>query len=350
MKQIRYFIMFLTLAGMMFSFSACAFNRTTSVIIEPTNVKNDYNNSKTTVSSLVVQIGDRLYYDYFTNSGMTPDGIYEISDGQCKKILSRSKRYLDSVYKGEFIDIDYNSGQVTYLDRESGKPQPYDGIKIPDNIGEFSYTICDDVVYLGTGDAVYRQTENGFEKWISSEDFSETKYIHVAYIDGDNVYYVEGDEYVQTDDGEYGAHFEYVGNGEYKICRYNVKTKKTTKIDLGEMMIITPIQEHNDAVYFLSESAPLYKADFKTNTVTKIFDDNSGSNEFVLFEDKIYVAGHVENLGIHVSEDEGKTFKKISDAYAYSVFAVDDRYVYYTDENSNLYRVTVDGTKTEKVF
>ncbi len=50
-----------------------------------------------------------------------------------------------------------------------------------------------------------------------------------------------------------------------------------------------------------------------------------------------------------VFRDDGKSCEIISDIIAEGVYIVDDEWIYLTDRNENLYRITRDGSKTEQI-
>ena len=213
---------------------------------------------------------------------------------------------------------------------------PYNGFEIPNEISHYTPYIINGNLFLDTEKIIYCYNGKSFEEWARwTEAGKENGNLGESYIDKDYLYY-----------------FTEVSDNNTNLCRYNVVTKKVDTIESANVTIFTGFVAHNDSMFFLSESGPLYKADFTDKSLTNIFD--SGMMSFNIFDDNIYVSVQTEDEsgGIYISES-GADFKKISDKGANSLYILDDKYVYYTEamnDEGHLYRVTIDGQTTEKVF
>ena len=308
--------------------SACAGFGADQIEIKPATVNNAYNNSKSTQDCPdLAQIGDKIYYHYHNRFGAHDD--YVIGNGYSKKLKTEGRLDLNNLYQGRLLDVSTNP--ITEYRSDTNEWIPCDDIKLPDDLSHYRVSVCNDTLYLETYEELYRYTGSAFQKWVTSEELGVRISLSEMYIDGDIIYYHKETE--NTD----------------SFCRYDTTSKQTDEIDVGDVSIVAGFIAHNDCLYFLDNNKVLYRVDFNDKKATSMFEAGGGSLLLNMCGDTLCIAVQFVDEGIYLSKQNG-AFEKISDVDADELYLLDDSYVYYTAEEGKLYRLTVDGRKTERVY
>lgn len=357
------FLMFVVL-----NFAVRSANRS-SVEVSNHPIDNNYNNRVLNYENLV-QKDDKLYYDY-TSGHFLYCGTYEISDHGSYKIKGMDfnirEAYpivgiLDQIlYPSTQSFFEYNGKIMVNPDFENvDKLEYYSPVfKIKKKYCDVGSYIDDQLVYtvdeyngnlyFFTEKAVYRYDEENkkdkFNKVIDiptdlSSSMSSIADMHDYYFNNDILYILHPnkknyDFYALSLDGK----TEKVYHTQLPIERNAFRFV----VDNGRAII-------NSSGDSVTANSYIYTIDLENNGavdyVAKYLSD------FNYYNGKVYAyAGyHYSNNGIYIIDVKDKSSKKIYDDNAYAVFVVDSEWVYFNDEYSTLYRVSVDGSKVEKVF
>ena len=73
----------------------------------------------------------------------------------------------------------------------------------------------------------------------------------------------------------------------------------------------------------------------------------------ICYKNDLYVCSDMQRTtkgGLYVYSMNESRLKQLSDIKVSNMWVLDNKYVYFSDENKTLYRVTQDGKTTEKVF
>lgn len=296
--------------------------------IELSNINNAYNNSKVNLTSDLAQIEDKLYYRYRNSFGAYD--IYLISNSETKKIDINLS--LDSIYNNTLLNT--NNRPITYFDEKMGRYLNYENINLPNDFSYYDVCVCCDNIYFDSSNGFYRYNNETLELWVDKSKIEDEISFRNTFICGDFLYYI----------------FQNAEEKTY-ICRYDSKTDKTEKFNIGDLRIVSSVLANEKCAYFLADSGPLYKVDFTDKSLQKVFDSDLGMLEFNLYKETICVAvqSGTDTAGIFVSENNSE-FKKISNKDATALYILDEKYIYFIADNGNLYRVNIDGSKSEKIF
>lgn len=159
----------------------------------------------------------------------------------------------------------------------------------PYQIKDFDdFTVYHDVIYYWDRGSIYRNDPAKDEK---SECFLELKDSPYSFLASDRYCYYT----VEAPESDYD-------NAVAALYRYSFDDKKKVKLGKKDIRSMNVIGDH------------------------------------------LYCGG--EN-GVYT--DDGKELKKISDIHAREVYIVDEKWIYLTDDDMHLYRITHDGSVTEQV-
>lgn len=311
-------IVFALVTCMLLAFSACSH----SINIEASDVDNSYNNIRANLTAELVQIEDKLYFDYQKRIGETK--LYKISENNTKKLDEDIS--LDFVYQGTILNPYTNP--ITCYDETTGGFDVYNNIKYSDGITPETACVINGTIYFDYGNTLYRYNGTAFETVATEKDLGLHKLsLSEIYIGDEEIYY-------------------YQKTGEMTtLYKYNTISNNIEAFDIGRHDLRNVIAQDN-CVYFLDELS-LYKADFTDKTVTELFADEKAAVDCYNVCSEIVVAANAN--GVYIS-DKGKEFKIISDDPARSLYILDSKYVYYIKTEGELMRVTRDGKTKEQVF
>lgn len=350
------------------------FNVNYSKKIEIKNISTDksYINDKSNIGSDLVQINDKLFYNY--NNDCFKYGLYVIGqnntnriwwDGfsfepQCEislttiyknhilnPIADSNSKYLDTNNENSFeIEGSYLNGEIVIreFDVDKGEYEEFLKIPNPDKVKfSSSFQVCDGYFYLFSIDnEIYRYNEN-YDKplnIISKNDFDLSAFDMktYSYFFGDDIYFLT------------------LNNNRPSVCRYDINAQKQLSIVSLDGVIETENGIDNFIIsgdgegYFCVNNNQLYQINFVTKQIEKVY-ETDGALKVNLFNSKpvIAVEKSSEKNGIYVVYDL-ENIDRLTNTEACSIYNFDDIYIYYTDSFDKLYRVSVSNKKLENIF
>ena len=298
--------------------------------VEQSDINNTYTNSKLYLQPNLAQVKDKLYFNPSVDSEYG-DFTYEISDS-ITSILERTS--LISVYNDKLTNL--FPDPILYYDCESKKFVPCDSLNIPEGFVSIHSEATNDTIYFLSMEGVFRYRNSEFKQLIKVNNDDELIIVLNPHFIDENDYYYLGE-----------------GRGWQSIFyHYNYEDKTTEELPV-DMIDIDCFAEYDNCIYFISEfteNPTLFKADFNNKVVTELYKANGDLN-FSMLGDTLCVSNHNagDQTGVYISE-KGSEFKKLSEANANEVYILDEKYIYYSTDSGNLYRITIDGQITEKVF
>lgn len=262
------------------------------ITLKSTNVNYSYQNDKVNTGSNLVQIGDKLYYNYM-NENILKSGLYEISADVTKRIdwggISLLPAYATSVsttYNGIILD-DVLYSTESYTDDSDDNPflynyevlcgdliikkydvernsfSDYMTIKNPDKIKLYqNFSIVDDTIYLYSIDnGIYRYENNSLKKVFDAQklNFHSVLMSYSSYINKNMVCYPNQDNDIMS------------------ICRYDMNTQKVVdEFTIGNLPDcedeIYNLIATDTYIYFTSGNfSAVYRINLKTKKIEKIF-------------------------------------------------------------------------------
>lgn len=320
------------------------------------------------VNNDLVKIGDKLYYNYEPKHGIDylfAYGVYEISSFGARrvywggpKITDGSKLFGLDTAENSLIrqysdpsDDDQSYGQVygynTFLHKfdvinelSESTPAPMKDCRYVD--GAYFYYLTN---------ALYIQKEDKLEKitdvWQTNNEYRPVTFKYFIK-SSDQVYYIKPDG-------------KRPDEGESILCSYSVSQKKETeikKIELpaeniwelfidGDKVILGVVPEH------IMEDDPLYMTSIdKDGELIKILDDHSPFGNTIVHNGTVYFIDFMSDIEGLYSVDLNNPGKRnmLYEGRVMSVHIFDSEWIYFTDDEEVLYRITHDGKTLEKVF
>lgn len=342
------------------------------ITLKSTNVNYSYQNDKVNTGSNLVQIGDKLYYNYM-NENILKSGLYEISADVTKRIdwggISLLPAYATSVsttYNGIILD-DVLYSTESYTDDSDDNPflynyevlcgdliiKKYDvernsfsdylTIKNPDKIKLYqNFSIVDDTIYLYSIDnGIYRYENNSLKKVFDAQklNFHSVLMSYSSYINKNMIYYPNQDNDIMS------------------ICRYDMNTQKVVdEFTIGNLPDcedeIYNLIATDTYIYFTSGNfSAVYRINLKTKKIEKIF-NTDGVVTVNIIDNQPVLAVEKSNKdnGIYVVNSKTSEFERIYQKEACFIYNLDDELIYFIDSERNLYRITSDGKNFEKIF
>lgn len=342
------------------------------ITLKSTNVNYSYQNDKVNTGSKLVQIGDKLYYNYM-NENILKSGLYEISADVTKRIdwggISLLPAYATSVsttYNGIILDEVLYSTE-SYTDDSDDNPLLYNyevlcgdfiikkydvernsfsdylTIKNPDKIKLYqNFSVVDDTIYLYSIDnGIYRYENNSLKKVFDAQklNFHSVDMSYSSYINKNMIYYPNQDNDIMS------------------ICRYDMDTQKVVdEFTIGNLPDcedeIYNLIATDTYIYFTSGSfSAAYRINLKTKKIEKIFNTDGGVTINIIDNQPVLAVEKSNNgNGIYVVNSKISEFERIYQKEACFIYNLDDELIYFTDSERNLYRITSDGKNFEKIF
>lgn len=321
----------------------------------------------------LIRKDDKLYYNYYGN--IFNSGTYEISSqGSSKKRNAdvSFKSFMPTIfmerllrYKDKVITEPNSDNEFFWVDTKTGdySSKPAICFNCSQNEEYISENIFDNEIYVLTNysHSIYKDSDNDFSKLYkyTGEGFKcvyEFNGIITCYsIHKDIVYWVietngKNNLYrcdFNSDKGEFITDLDYpyieslyCGNNSVYICYTNKDTNEG----------ISAFENVNYNFDLLN-----IKSGKHTNIISK--DNNiwlGGTGVVAIcYKNNLYVCSDMKRTtkgGLYVYSMNESRLKQLSDIKASNMWVLDNKYVYFSDENKTLYRVTQDGNTTEKVF
>lgn len=312
------------------------------VQISKTYVNNSYNNTVANLYSKLIQIEDKLYYNY-CNGDCINYGTYEISSNKTRRVywngirITPTEIELDNVYGGKIMN-----GYTSYLDVDSGKFIDNNVLNVPENMKDYRAFVKDNTWYLISEENLYKINNGNFQLLVSKDELNIKEFFfeQSLYLNGNFVYY-------QTYNKE--------GN-EIEICKYNTDTKQKAVFPIGNIPNtengISYMLADEDYAFIVVDYCRLYCINFSKNTITELF-ETKGLMVVNYYNNQIYVGVQYspEENGVYlIGLSNQNPVNRLTDIEAGSIYILDDEHIYFTDRNECLYRVNVSEKNIEKVF
>lgn len=334
-----------------------------SVKVSGNTIYNSYNNAVANWDhnshSVLARIDDKLYYSYEPVDRFKA-GTYEISNNFTKKIyvggtyLSPEVLNLDVVGSNKLL-LNRSNGKVDYYDFESGSYKSFvelDDKAVNDKAySEVFYVNGKQYWYSGnepfgiiTSYEIYSSENNELKLYFSTEKIEESSVFCAPCFDGDYIYCASFENDTNT-----SANYLY----KYNAKRGEVENKVKIS-EIGGYMIAGV-----DKVYSM-----IYAEEGKNKNRLTVTDINTQNQKSIFSTDGSSIVNGYNGLvcmGIYGDTDDknglyvidGKTdeVKQIySEKEVFGVYIVDDKWIYFSDEDDRLHRITPDGKTLEKVF
>lgn len=332
-----------------------------TVTVSGNAVDNSYNNAAAnqehSMWSKLARIDDKLYYSYSPVSRIKC-GAYEISNNCTKRIyaggtfLSPEVLNLDVVGDGKIL-LNTKDGAVEYFDVQNGEYKPFTELK--DDIAndrEYKsafyidgnqYWYCgDDPPGIYTSYDIYACENDKLNLYFSTDKIGEDN-VSAPCFDGDYIYFAS-----YKDNGNSGEYYLYKynaksGAAENKISISHTGNYITASDDKAYSIVYSEDGEGKNRLTVTDINAENQKDIFNTDGSTIV----NGYGGLVCVG--IYSDSGGKN-GLYVIDAKTDELNRIYGEEVFGVYIVDDKWIYFTDENEKLYRITPDGKTLEKVF
>lgn len=337
------------------------------VIVEEETVDNSYNNclanNELNMHSNLAKIGGKLYYSYSNNDSFKY-GTYDISSFITKRIywegISSSPVTLNlDVIGNEKILFNAGNGSVEFYDTKNGKYMPLyslDHNQIDNNLYLETFFIDGyQYWYSGEGPAwcsdgykIYRDV-NGKLELIFSTDVISADYFGAPQFDDRYIYLEAGKEDKFNISKAYFYKYDILKKQVINRMQIDINNHLNSNIVTNDKIysisgIYNEKSDENDTFLCVSEMNTKKQKKILSTTGTQIL---NGYNNLVC----IGVNESGNKNGLYVIDIKTDEVKKIYDEKAvYSIYIVDNQWIYFTDQNEKLYRITPDGKTIEKVF
>lgn len=310
------------------------------ISIKPSEINNAYHNTLANGASNLVQIDDKLYYNY-RNGDSLRYGTYEITESMTRRVywegpaLSPRNISLDNVYDGQIAeDIE------TYLDISTGEMIHVDSV-IPQELNPYYSFVVNDVWYfntLGDHQELYRMQDDRPQLVVSADTLGESEIPLIRCIDDSFIYYVS------YHDG---------------LCKFSLDSGSKQSIFPEELThienalsTIRCLFAKDGSIYYLVDSTDIYETDFNSETTTLLYHSDDYISCINLLDDTLFfsddaISGSIFSLSVtnRTKESLPTKYSKVNEIYL-----PDKEYVYYNDYHENLFRINRKTKEIEKVF
>ena len=316
---------------------------------------NALSNNEQSMWSKLARIDDKLYYSYSPASRIKP-GTYEISNNCTKRIyvggtfLSPEVLNLDVVGDGKIL-LNTKDGAVEYFDVQNGEYKPFTELK--DDIAndrEYKsafyidgnqYWYCgDDPLGIYTSYDIYACENDKFNLYFSTDKIGE-KNVSAPCFNGEYIYVVSYEDNGNDSENYLYKYNAKSGAAENKISisdAGNYITASDGKVysmvygDEGKnRLTVTDINAENQKDIFNTDGSTIVNG-YGGLVCVGVYSDSDGKN------------------GLYVINGKTDELNQIYGEEVFGVYIVDDKWIYFTDENEKLCRITPDGKTLEKVF
>jgi len=326
------------------------------VTVSNHTVDNSYNNKVLNPTASLIQKNNKLYYKYQQYNYLTC-GVYEISPIGSQRILCPSCSNLLYPTADDFFE--YNNQIILQ--------PPYGGVDSLYTINNFlciKEKYCDlqsidgniiyevdayrDHLYCFSGESVYIY-DNGTIKKVAD--------LPQNIIDGmDEI--IRSHRYYFTDDTLY---FILPNKEVYEIYALNLYGNKSTKLYLTEILSDRYIDRlaiedqyaivGSDLIYSSSPNGgyQIHRIELDDVNSTELLTDSGYA--FNCYNGNLYIYGYSTNNGLGIMDIKEKSERIICNDYIItSVFILDNKWIYFLDENHHLFRTNYNGNIIEKIF
>ena len=327
--------------------------RSTDIVVKKTDVNNRYHNGICNVSNELIQIDDTIYYNYPRDCMYY--GTYEIKTGSLRRVhwdgfklypnnISLDDVYQNRIYKDNALNLYWDFENDTLIEDTDIPPCK---VREDGTYETLRFFANDDMYYFSDSELDKWDEDKGFSRIASSSDLGDDS-IRMYISDG---FYISDSfiDYIVVDDKK--------DQLSYCLKRFDIASKKiVNQISFGEIFpgrsfSSSDLISDGDNVFALFDGVVLYRFNYSNNSAEKIIETNSVIYMNCYNHSLYYGVMHEKDAGIYKIDYNGKAKpEKIYDMGVQSVYILDDDYVYFTDTDGNLFRITTDGKIKENVF
>ena len=304
-------------------------------------VDNDYNNLIS--GGDLVRIDDNLYFNY-KNNGLKY-GLFQINKNGSNRIFWHGSKWPADQYllsPIRIMDDKILSSSSECVQAYSFQAQDFEKSDIVKYAPNFS------INFQKNGNKVFYMAYDGNSTtgsiWLYNDKTCK------KLIDGDVLsFYVRDDEifFLELQD-------QYAGSKKI-LKKYDIGTGLKESIMVFEYDQIFSFIIENSFIVFEAfdygnkNEHGVYKINMENKYLNteKVFVYNDDINSINVYNNHVYISTNKGVKRFNLSTNEELTLCK---NFAQACYIVDNKWVYFVDKSSVLYRVTQDGTITEKVF
>ncbi len=316
---------------------------------------NSYNNTNLSSGELVM-LNDKLYYNFYGGDSEYQYGTYEIESTGSRRVQwggpSIKVPYLDRFepYKGNLLMDEITvTGSIHRFNPDTGSQEGFINLKDAEQNEYRTFDIIDGRMYIFSDEKIFVSDDAVNTKLVfdNLEDIAERSE-KLLYIKDDFLTYVSKDEHIK---------------------KYNFKTKKyvlNKKLILDELVIdygesgglldyinilfvaedkimLNCGDEEKQIIYNITDNCKVvYSCDYKSS--------GRNPNDYVnVYKNKIFLLNTDDGVDV-VDVDTSKMCNVVKSGVE-EVYIFGDKWIYYiADKGGTLYRTTMDGKTTEKIF
>ncbi len=315
---------------------------------------NSYNNANLSSGELVM-LNDKLYYNFFGGDSEYQYGTYEIDSSGSRRVQwngpSINNPHLNSFepYKGNLLMDEITvTGSIHRFNPDTGSQEGFINLKDAEQNKYRTFVIIDGRMYIFSDEKIFVSDDAVITKLVfdNLEDIAERDE-KLLYIKDNYITYVSKDEHIK---------------------KYNFKTKKYVlnkklTLDYGDA---ESLLDYINNVFIVEDKIMLNCGDEEKQIIYNITDNckvvyscdykSSGRNpnDYVnVYKNKIYLLNTDNGLDV-VDVDTGKVCNVVKSGVE-EVYIFGDKWIYYNADylaysGGTLYRTTMDGRTTEKIF
>lgn len=321
-------------------------------------VDNRYNNCCLSDGN-VIEINNKLYFNYNGNDSIFFYGIYEIGDNNSKRIYwdgpsfsPGNNLYKLQVYNNNLLFSNY-TGDTSYevsqneiipqfdeniysFDLQKHQVNKLYSLKSEDEACEGYYYIINNKIYVFSNDKIYVSDDGiSVEELFSglSSAVNKTAYEKLCYISDDTLIYVSNDNNL--------VKYDLLKNEQIGMLSLSSISNNTD--NYGEVFIcngksiITTYDGDIISVYDVSEKPKL----IYSKQSTDYYSINS-------FEDNVFISS--KSIGLDMIDIKTGDTKTLVNTNVNDTYIFDDKWVYYVDSSGILNRIMQTGEHLEAVF
>lgn len=321
-------------------------------------VDNRYNNCYLSEGK-IVEIDNKIYFNYNGKDSIFLYGLYEIGENGSKRKfwngpsfepannLYRLQKINDRLLFSNYTDDNTYSvsenkiipqfcGDLFNLDSQTNKLNKLYSININGRPICGYYYIIDNKIYIFTNDKIYVSEDglNAVEIFNGLADVvNKTAYEKLCYISDNTLSYISNDNYL----------FEYDLLTKEQKCAVSLSGISNDPNNYGELFtcgeeaILTLYNGDYISVYTIDDEADL------------IYKKESNDYYYVnSYDNKIFISSN--SIGLDMLDVKTGNTKTLVKTNVLDTYIFDNKWVYYVDTNGDLNRVTKTGEISEIVF
>ncbi len=321
-------------------------------------INNGYNNCYLSEGN-IVEIENKLYFNYNGKDNIFMCGLYEISSNSSKRIYWNGSSFEpgNNKYKLQNINdyllfLNYTddktyvvtdneivpqfNGEIFDVDLQTNELNKLYSIKINSNPCYGYYYIIDNKIYIFTNDKIYLSYDGVTVAEIFNglaDVANKTAYEKLCYISDNILLYISNDNYL----------IKYDLMKKEQICAISLSRISNDPNSYGEIFacneeaIITTYDGNYISVYAVNDEVDL------------IYKKGSDDYYYINSDDnKIFISS--KSIGLDILDIKTGDIKALIKTNVCDTYIFDDKWVYYVNSNGDLNRITKTGEISEIVF